>query len=197
MEAKSTDQKTFQLRENGQLLGELIYGSLFSQKTEIKLTNADRYDIKPMGVFSTSIAVTKNGAEIVKLTMNRRGQIVFTFQDGQEFVFKAKGAFLNKYIIENKEEEKLISLDPQFNWSKFSYNYDILYEKRPQDILFVLLGIYAANDFIASMSGSMRRGQYKHIKESVKQQPLTSAWQYSGDLPKRSISASISHTPSL
>lgn len=39
MEAKSTDKKTFHLTENGQLLGELIYKSLFSHKAEIKLTN--------------------------------------------------------------------------------------------------------------------------------------------------------------
>ena len=154
MEAKSTDKKTFQLSENGQLLGELIYESLFSHKAEIKLTNSDLYEVKPVGVFSTSITVTKNGREIANLKMNWRGQIVFSFQDGQEFVFKAKGTFHNKYIIENKDEEKLIQFDPKFNWSKFDYNYDITYDKKLQDILFVLLGVYASNYFIASMSGA-------------------------------------------
>ena len=154
MEAKSVDKKTFQLSENGQLLGELIYESMFSYKSEIKLTKDGIYDIKPIGVFGTSIAVTKNGAEIAKLKMNWRGQIVFSFQDGQEFVFKAKGGFHNKFIIENKDEEKLIQFDPKFNWSKFNYSYDITYDKKPQDILFVLLGVYASNYFIASMSGT-------------------------------------------
>ena len=154
MEAKSTDKKTFQLSENGQLLGELIYESLFSHKAEIKLTK-DLYDIKPIGVFGTSIAVTKNGAEIANLKMNWRGQIVFSFQDGQEFVLKAKGTFNNKYIIENKDEEKLIQFDPKFNWSKFDYNYDITYDKKPQNILLVLLGVYASNYFIACMSGAI------------------------------------------
>ena len=155
MEAKSIDKKTFQLNENGQLLGELIYESIFSYKAEIKLTKADFYDIKPIGFFGTSIAVTKNGAEIANLKMNWRGQIVFSFQDGREFVFKAKGGFHNSFIIENKDEEKLIQFDPKFNWSKFNYSYDITYDKKPQDILFVLLGVYASNYFIASMSGAM------------------------------------------
>lgn len=87
--------------------------------------------------------------------MNWRGHIVFTFQDEQEFILKAKGTFFNKYIIENKDGEKLIQFDPAFNWSKFDYNYSITYDKKPQDILFVLLGIYASNYFIASMSGAM------------------------------------------
>jgi hypothetical protein len=151
MEAKSTDKKTFQLTENGQQLGELIYENLFFLKAEIKLATSDLYQIKPVGIFGTRTTVTKNGTEIVNLKMNWRGQIVFTFQDGQEFVLKAKstGTFYNKYIIENKDEEKLIQFDPKFNTSKFNYNYDITYDKKPQDILFVLLGVYASNYLIS------------------------------------------------
>ena len=156
MEAKSTDKKTLQLTENGQQLGELIYESLFSLKAEIKLTNSDLHEVYPVGVFGTSITVAKNGKEIANLKMNWRGQIVFSFQDGQEFVLKAKGIFFhNKYILENKDEEKLIQFDPKFNWSKFDYNYDITYDKKPQNILLVLLGVYASNYFIACMSGAM------------------------------------------
>jgi len=157
MEAKSTDRKTFQLTENGQQLGELTYENLFSfLKAEIKLTNSDLYEVNPAGVFGTSIIVTKNGIEIANLKMNWRGQIVFSFQEGQELVLKAKGIFFhNKYILENKDEEKLIQFDPKFNWSKFDYNYDITYDKKPQNILLVLLGVYASNYFIASMSGAM------------------------------------------
>ncbi len=154
MEAKSTDQKTFQLTDNGQQVGELIYENLFMLKAEIKLTNGELYEVKPVGFFGTSLSVTNNGAEIANLTMNWRGHIVFTFQDGQAFVLKAKGAFHNKYIIENKEEEKLLQFDPKFNWKKFNYNYDISYDKKPQDILLVLLGVYASNYYIASMSGA-------------------------------------------
>ena len=154
MEAISTDRKTFQLIDNGQKLGELIYENLFLLKADIKLTNGELYEIKTVGIFGTSIAVTKNGMEIANLKMNWRGQIVFSFHDGQEFVLKAKGIFYNKYIIENREEEKLIQFDPKFNWSKFDYNYDITYDKKPRDILFVLLGVYASNYFIAVMSGA-------------------------------------------
>ena len=135
MEAKSTDKLTFQLTDNGQQLGELSYESIFSYKAKIKLANADAYDIKPVGFFGTSITVTKNGTAFASLKMNWRGQIVCSFAGGEEFVFKAKGMFLNKYILENKNGEKLMEFDPKFNWSKFNYNYDISYEKKPADIL--------------------------------------------------------------
>jgi hypothetical protein len=154
MEAKSIDQKTFQLTENGQQAGKLVYENLYYLKAEIELTNSERYEVKPTGIFGTSITVKKNGIEIANLKMNWRGQVVFSFQDGQEFILKATGVFHNKYIVENKNEEKLIQLDPTFNWSKFQYNYNITYNEKPQDMLLVLLGVYASNYSIASMSGA-------------------------------------------
>ncbi|HLO39354.1 MAG TPA: hypothetical protein VK173_12720 [Lacibacter sp.] len=157
MKAQSTDNKTFQLTENEEQLGELIYENLFFLKAEIKLANSELYNIKPVGFFGTSIAITKNGADIASLVMNWRGQIVITFQNGEEYVIKLNGLFYNKYIIENKAEEKLIQLEPQFNWRQFHYNYDISYNitnDNKKDILLVLLAVYAANYFIASMSGA-------------------------------------------
>ena len=156
MEARSINRKTFQLTENGQLLGELVYKNLFFLSGKIKLSNSDVFEIKRVGIFGARFKVTKNGTEIANLKMNWKGQIVFSFQDRQEFVLKAKGLFLhNKYILENKEEEQLIQFDPKFNWSKFDYNYNITYENKPQNILLVLIGVYASNYFIASMSGAM------------------------------------------
>ena len=155
MKVECTDNKTFRLTDNENLLGELAYKNLLSYKAEITLTNSDHYDIKSVGFFGTSITVTKNETEIADLKMNWKGQIVMTFQDGQEFVFKAKGVFHNKYVIANKEEEELIRFEPKFNWGKFNYNYEISYDKKPQDILFVLLGVYAANYYIAAVAGSV------------------------------------------
>ena len=67
MEAKSTDQKTFQLTEGRQLLGELIYENLFYTKAAIKLPPAERYEINQVDFFGTSLAVTKNGSEVANL----------------------------------------------------------------------------------------------------------------------------------
>ena len=155
MRIECTDNKTFRLTTNEQFLGDLTYKSLFSYEAEINFTNSDHYDIKSVGFFGTSIAVTKNEIVIATLKMNWKGQIVMTFQDAQEFVFKAKGIFNNKYVIENKEEEELIRFEPTFNWGKFNYNYKISYDKNPQDLLFVLLGVYAANYYIAAVAGSV------------------------------------------
>ncbi|RYF78490.1 MAG: hypothetical protein EOO39_01285 [Cytophagaceae bacterium] len=154
MEAKSTDRKTIQLTENRQHLGELTYKSLLSHKAEIKLKNSELITIEPVGLFNSSISITKNGAELAKLTMDWRGQILLTFQDGQEFLFKAAGTFRNKFILETKAGEKLIQFDPKFSWSTFNYSFTISCNKEPQTILLILLGVYAANYFIATTSMS-------------------------------------------
>ncbi|MEZ0540910.1 hypothetical protein [Fibrella arboris] len=153
METKSTNRKTFQLTENSQQLGELIYEHLFSFKAKIKLQNSEFISIQPVGFFKTGVSVTKNGAELANLTMNWRGHISISFRDGQEYMLKPTGMFYNKFVIENKAGERLIQLDPKFSWSKFDYNYDIQSDKKSQDILLILLGVYASNYFISFMSG--------------------------------------------
>jgi hypothetical protein len=154
MEANSINKKTFQLIEKGEPLGELIYENIFLSKAEIRLPNSDIYQINLVGFFRTMNVLTKNGVEIANLKMNWRGQILISFQDGKEFVLKGKEMFHNKYVIENKDQEKLIQLNPKFNWKKFRYNYSITFNKKSEDILLILLGVYASNYIISSMSGT-------------------------------------------
>ena len=145
MKVECSDQKTFQLKDNEKLLGQLIYKNLLSYNAEIILTNSDSFEIKTSGISGTSITVSKNEIEIANLKLSWKGNIVMTFQDGKEYVFKCKGTFHRYYIIENTNEEKLIQFKPIFNLGKFRYNFEISYDEKPEDILLVLLGVYASN----------------------------------------------------
>jgi hypothetical protein len=152
MEIQCTDKKTFELIDSSTKLGHLTYDGLFSFKADATVAN-DNYKITPNGIFSTTISVTKNGTEVASLKMNWKGHIIISFQEGQEFILKATGIFGNKYVLEDKDQQKLMLLHPDFNWAKFSYNYSISYDNKPQDVLMVLLAAYAANYYIAAMSG--------------------------------------------
>lgn len=153
MEATSINKKTIQLTENGKLSGELIYENIFLSKAEIRLANSDSYQINPIGVFRSTTVVTKNKIVIAQLKMNWRGQILLSFQDGQEYTLKGIGTFYSKYNIESKDHQKLIELEPKFNWRKLAYNYTITYNKKPEDILLILLAVYACNYTISTMAG--------------------------------------------
>ena len=155
METKSINNKTIQLTENGKLIGELIYETIFLSKAQIKFPNSDSYQINPIGIFRSTTVVTKNEIVIANLKMNWRGQILFSFKDGQEYILKGIGPFYSKYNIESKDHQKLIELEPKFNWKKMAYNYTITYPKKPDDILLILLAVYACNYTISSMAGVM------------------------------------------
>ena len=154
MKIQCTDTRTFELFDGSEKLGQINYDSLFSYKAHIIAGN-DNYEITPVGFFSTTISVSNNGIEVANMQMNWKGHIIISFQSGQEFILKPTGIFLSKYVVEDKDQQKVILLDPDFDWSKFSYNYNISYDTKPQDILLVLLATYSANYYLSMMSGTM------------------------------------------
>lgn len=158
MNAHAIDRKTFQLTDNNHVLGELKYENLFFLHAEIRLPGSEVFVVSPVGFFQSSINVTQSRKNIANLVMNWRGEIVISFRDSREYVLKLNQFFFGKYIIENSNKEKIIQLDPAFNWRNFHYNYDISYnitdDKNAKDILLLLLGVYAANYFVACMSGA-------------------------------------------
>jgi hypothetical protein len=151
MKIQCTDQKTFEFTDSSEKLGHITYDGLFSFTANAMVGN-DNYKITPIGFFSTTISVTRNGIEVASMKMNWKGHIIISLQNGQEFILKAAGTFLNKYVLEDKDHQKLMLLNPDFNWAKFSYNYNISYDNKPQDVLLVLLTTYAANYYIAAVS---------------------------------------------
>ncbi len=151
MEIQCTNKKTFELTDNSEKLGQIIYEGVFSLKATI-IVGSDTYKITPKGIFATTISVTKNDIEVANLMMNWKGHVVISFQNEEEFILKATGTFQNKYVLEDKNQQKLMLLNPDFNWSKFDYNFTITYDNKPQDLLLVLLATYSANYYIAAIS---------------------------------------------
>ncbi len=154
MKIECNNKQTFELIDGSEKLGQISYEGIFSYNAHATVGNDD-YEIKPAGIFNTTIAVSKNGIEVANMQMNWKGHICISFQVGQEYVLKATGTFLNKFVVEDKDQQKIILFDPNFNWSKFSYNYTITYDNKPTDTLLVLLATYAANYFMATMAAAM------------------------------------------
>lgn len=154
MRVQCTDSKTFELMDGSEKLGKVNYDSLFSYKAHI-IIGDDEYQITPKGFFSTTNVVTKNGAEVANMQMNWKGHIILSFATGQEFILKPTGTFMSKYVVEDKDQQKFILFDPDFNWSKFTYNYNVTFDNKPQNILLVLLATYAANYYMAMMAGTI------------------------------------------
>ncbi|GAB2777718.1 hypothetical protein GCM10027275_21170 [Rhabdobacter roseus] len=151
MEIRCIDNKTFELLDSSGNLGYIIYDGLLSSKATI-LVGEDNYKIIPLGILSTSISVTKNGAEISTLEMNWKGNITILFENGQKFIVKATGSFRDKFVLEDEDQQQILLLNPDFNWITFNYNYSVLYDNKSQDLLLILLATYAANYYTAAMA---------------------------------------------
>lgn len=157
MEVTSQDKKSFQLTEHTQLLGELIYEHMFYVNAQIRLSDSEIYQIAIVGVFGTSIIVIHEGKEVARLVLTWKGQIVITWENGEEFILKMTGLFNSKYILENSNQEKLLVLEPNFSWLQSHFQYQISYDssnREKSDILLVLISLYAANYFVATLSGA-------------------------------------------
>lgn len=159
MEVNSAKNKSFKLTENGHQLGELIYENSFTQmKAEIRLSNSEVYNITPVGFFGTSINVTKGGTTIASLSMSWNGKIIISFQDNREYALKLKGVFQNQVFLESTNMENIMCFEPHFNWTDVRLNHTITYDiknnNESKDYLLILLGVYATNYFIATLSGA-------------------------------------------
>ena len=155
MNVNQIDIRTFQLISNEKSIGKLIYKGLFSNTAEIIIPNSGSYEIKPLGFFKTSISVIQNSTEIASLKMNWKGQIVISFKDDQDYIFKVKGILRSKYFIEDEAQKTLLNYNPKLDLNNFRYNYDISFDIRQENILLILIGIYAANYNIAVASGAI------------------------------------------
>jgi hypothetical protein len=154
MKLQCTDKRTFELTDHSEKVGQIVYEGMFSSKATAMVRH-EQYKITPIGIFSTAISVTKNDKEVANLKMNWKGHIIISFQNSHEYILKPTGIFTNKYVLEDKDQQKLMLLDPDFNWTSFTYNYTVSYDRKPQDILLILLATYAANYYIAMMSAAV------------------------------------------
>lgn len=152
MEIQCTDKKTFELTNGGEKLGHISYESLFTH-SGIAVVGNEHFEIETAGIFNSTISVTQEAINVACLQMSWKGDIIIFFQNSGEFILKANGIFRSKYVLEDINKQPLLLLTPDFNWRKFNYNYGITYDRKPENILLVLLAAYAANYYIAAMSG--------------------------------------------
>lgn len=156
LKVTSKTKNTFDLivAEDSKMAGQLIYESLFSFKASIHI-NDQKFILSPSGMLSSHISVYSNEKEYASLKMNWRGHIVYCYPDGKVLLFKSSGLFLNKYHVEDEEGSIIMTLQPEFNWTKLDYNYTVNSNLPEVDALTVLISVYAANYFIASISATI------------------------------------------
>lgn len=152
MKVQCKDNKTYELWDDRDKLGEITYEGVMSFKAQL-FVDRERYVVTPKGFFNTTMAVDYRGREIASMTMSWKGYIVISFEDGRAYRLKPIKPFYNQYALEDTDKQRLLLLHPDFQWSKLGYHFELSYEDKPEDILLVMLATYAAIFFKAGSSG--------------------------------------------
>ena len=155
---KSTDKRTFTLLAGAAVLGELKYTEWFSFKAILALTDGTSFRIEPRGFWGTTIEV-KDEAETVLLSfkMHWDGNIVLKSRLGgtnRAVVLKNRGLTKSGYVLLDKHEQELLTIQPDFKWNKANHDYAVvsseLFEAYAAKNALVLTAIHCANYYMAT-----------------------------------------------
>lgn len=127
--ANSTDTKHFYLTSSEKKIGMLKYENWFSFNAEIVLTDGTIYKIRSKGFWGTTIEVKLGETLLLSFQMNWKGQIVIitNFNEVErDFILKPKGILNSSYVLQDRDGQELLVIQPDFKWTKFSYDFNIL-----------------------------------------------------------------------
>ena len=152
----SKDTKSFYLLQDGLEIGSLVYEKWFSFKAEMNLQKKDTFQIEPKGFWGTTIELKQHGKVLLNFKLNWNGNIIISTQfDSNEkgYVLKQKGILKTTYVLLDTKEEELLSIEPDFKWNKFNYDYNILtsetFESLNHRDMLLLTAIHCINYYMA------------------------------------------------
>ncbi|MDO7848070.1 hypothetical protein Q5H92_17020 [Hymenobacter sp. M29] len=161
-QAKSLDTKHFELTQADAPVGALEYESWFSFKAEIMLANHRHYAVRPKGFWGTTIEVKDQQKQVLlDFKMNWKGQILIrTHFGGTEdfYILKHKGLLNSSFILLHGEETELLSIVPDYKWTKLSIDYQLgaseAFERLAHKELLLLTTIHCANYYLTMLTAA-------------------------------------------
>jgi hypothetical protein len=160
-QVKSLDTKHFKLTQADAEIGLLEYESWFSFKAEIILADHRHYTVVPKGFWGTTIEVKDQEQVLLDFKMNWKGQILIrTLFSGAEdyYILKQKGLLKSTFILLHGEDTELLSLAPDFKWTRMNFDYDLVasdaFEQLDHKELLLLTVIHCANYYLTMMTAA-------------------------------------------
>ena len=157
----SKDTKSFYLSQDGLEIGSLIYEKWFSFKAEMILQKKDTFQIEPKGFWGTTIELKQHDKVLLNFKLNWNGNIIISTQfDSNEkgYVFKQKGILKTTFVLLDTNEAELLSIQPDFKWSKLYYDYNIstsaIFESLNHNDILLLTAIHCINYYMSMMTTS-------------------------------------------
>lgn len=158
-QVQSTKSYVFTLTQNTEPIGSLIYQSWFSFKAKINLTGKDSFDVKPKGIWGTTIEVKQQESLQLNLKMNWKGEIIVDQKVSdleRHFVFKQRSLLQNTFVLLDRENQELVIVEPNFDWTHWRLEYQLTtserFEELTQKELLLLTIVHCANYYLTLMT---------------------------------------------
>lgn len=140
MKVENIGKRSFQLTQNGQILGRLSFDNIFWSKAHITLNNGYQYKLKSNGFNKYRLIQVHNDTELAMYKVSLLKTTV-TFHDGFIWTFKPKGIFSSIYYLSN--EDKSVEVTSESKWFKMFHRFHINLKNSPQDPLLILLAVFS------------------------------------------------------
>jgi len=157
--ALSNNTKEFELTNNTELIGKLIYKSWFKFDAEMVLTNSRHYQVVPKGFWGSTIEVKDGEQVMLQFQMSWNGTIVIqtNFQEKEKnYVFKHRGIFKEAFVLTDTEGAELLVMKPTVKWKKLTYEYHITtadaFDAIPQKEILLVTALHCANYYMSIMT---------------------------------------------
>lgn len=161
-QVKSPEARTFTLLAGAEALGELKYKEWYSFKALLSLPDGTSLSIEPKGFWGTTIEIKDQDGVLLSFRMHWNGNIVLKSRLGgvsRALVLKNQSVMKNTYVLLDKNNQELLTIQPDFKWNKVNHDYTIhsteLFDLLEDKHVFILTVIHCTNYYMTVSAGAV------------------------------------------
>jgi hypothetical protein len=150
MKVFERESKTYDLvSEDSTFLGKLEYQGWLESKASITTQFGEFYDLVTVGFWTSKVEVRIGGDLFAELKRNWMGHVIIDIMGNdieKDFIVKQKGFWRNRYVLQDRFENDIITLLPNYEWfGKTHYDIEINPEFQAEaNETMILLAVYGA-----------------------------------------------------
>lgn len=128
MKAITADSKSIVFYERNHIVLKVVFAGRFSNKASIIDADNHIFSIAPIGFWKTKMEVRHNHQCLFSIKKKWNGNVEISANKdsvSSRLLFKHKGFFKFRYIIQDKDDRELAVVRSKFRWKGFRHDYEI------------------------------------------------------------------------
>lgn len=125
--ANSNNSLSFILTSANIKIGELLYNKWYDSNAKIIISNGDKFQLKPKGIWNSKVELKDDKKTILDFKLSWNGILIKTYFNELEekFLLRIKGVSRNKFILTDTNKRELLVAEMDTKLNNLNYNYNI------------------------------------------------------------------------